>query len=284
MTDLQYTISDIHRESATSRSHFHKTNTLFLKTPEGIVFSLPLAGPVTRFLAWSIDLVCISAVSGVVNSLLKVLHPLSPDFARAMYIISYFVLSIGYGIAAEWYWRGQTIGKRLLRLRVMDEQGLYLQFSQIVIRNLLRFVDSLPLFYLVGGVACLVSRRAQRLGDFAANTIVVRNPKIAQPDLDQLLAGKYNSLRKYPHLMARLRQRVSPREAGIALRSLLRRDSLDPRDRIDLFREIADHFRSVVPFPQEATDGIPDEQYVRNVVDILFRTHPTSDASKGEWR
>ena len=78
----------------------------------------------------------------------------------------------------EWYWRGQTVGKRVLKLRVMDEQALRLEFSQIVVRNLLRFVDFLPGLYLVGGTACVLSRRFQRLGDLAANTIVVRNPEV----------------------------------------------------------------------------------------------------------
>jgi hypothetical protein len=82
---------------------------------------------------------------------------------------------------------------------------------------LLRVVDLLPACYLVGGVACLLSRRAQRLGDLAANTIVVRSRQPPAPDLDQLLAGKFNSLRDYPHLAARLVQRVTPPEAYLAL-------------------------------------------------------------------
>jgi len=248
-----------------------KTSTLLVQTPEGIVFSLMLAGPVTRFLAWAMDMVCIGALSGAVGSALGLLGLLSADFARGMIVLVGFVIQIGYGIVMERFWLGQTLGKRLLRLRVMDAQGLHLQFNQIVIRNLLRFVDMLPAFYLVGGIACLASRRAQRLGDFAANTIVVRNPKIQEPDLDQLLAGKFNSLREYPHLAARLHQRVSAGEARVALRALIRRDELDARARVELFGEIAAHLRSLVEFPPETTEGITDEQYVRNVVDILFR-------------
>src|SRR5205823_2408687 len=196
---------------------------------------------------------------------------LGADFARAIIVLAYFVIQVGYGIVTEWFWRGQTLGKRLLRLRVMDAQGLRLQFSQIVIRNLLRFVDMLPAFYLVGGIACLASRRAQRLGDFAANTIVIRNPKIQEPDLDQLLAGKFNSLRDYPHLAARLNQRVSAGEARVGVQALIRRDELTAQARVELFGEIAAHLRSLVEFPPETTEGITDEQYVRNVVDILFR-------------
>jgi hypothetical protein len=125
---------------------------------------------------------------------------------------------------------------------------------------------------MVGGLASLFNARAQRLGDFVADTIVVRAPKIAEPDLDQLLAGKYNSLRDYPHLEARLRQRVSPQEAGLALQALIRRDQLDLQARITLFEQMAAHFRSLVAFPPEAWEGISPEQYIRNVVDIVFRS------------
>ncbi len=255
-----------------------RTNTLVIRTPEGIVFSLLLAGPVTRCLAYVIDLACITAVATVIRTILALASLISADLVSALSILAFFLIQIGYGILTEWLWRGQTIGKRVLRLRVMDVHGLRLQFSQIVLRNLLRFVDMLPMFYLVGGIACLVSRRAQRLGDLAANTIVVRNPKVEQPDLDQLLAGKYNSLRDYPHLEARLRQRVSADEAAIALQALVRRDQLDLQSRVELFEQIASHFRSVVEFPPEATEGVTAEQYVRNVTDIIFRPKKTKTA------
>ena len=248
-----------------------KTNTLVIKTPEGIEFSLLLAGPVTRFLAWAVDLGAVFALITVLNVIFGLLGVLSRDLAMAANIIGFFVVSIGYGILTEWYWQGQTLGKRLLRLRVMDEQGLRLQFSQIVIRNLLRFVDSLPALYLVGGLACLFNRRAQRLGDFAANTVVVWNPRIAEPDLKQLLQSKYNSFREYPHLEARLRQNVSPLEAQIAVESLVRRNDLEPGARVELFKELSNYYKGIVSFPPEATDGISDEQYVRNVVEALLR-------------
>ena len=188
----------------------------------------------------------------------------------ALTILSGFVISIGYGICCEWYWQGQTVGKRLLQLRVVDEQGLKLQFSQVVIRNLLRIVDSLPALYLVGGIASLTSRKCQRLGDLAAGTIVVRTPRVSLPNLEQLGTEKFNSLAAYPHLVARLRQKVSREEGAIALRALIRREELDPAARLELFRELATLFRSQVAFPGEAVDGVSDERYVRNVVELLF--------------
>jgi uncharacterized RDD family membrane protein YckC len=249
-----------------------RTQSLQIRTPEGIVFSQLLAGPVTRFLAWFIDLMCISTVITTFGFLLIPLQLVSPDLAAAIGTLTYFVLSIGYGVIFEWFWRGQTIGKKLLRLRVVDAEALRLQFSQIALRNLLRFIDSLPLFYLVGGLVCWFSPKSQRLGDIAANTVVVRFPRLVEPDLDQLLAGKFNSLRQHPHLCARLRQRVNPAEAAIVLQALLRRNDFDLHDRIDLFAELAAHFRAKVEFPPEAITDIADEQYLRNVADIVFRT------------
>jgi uncharacterized RDD family membrane protein YckC len=249
-----------------------KTSSLQVRTPEGIVFSQLLAGPVTRFLAWLVDLFCIFALLACIGFLMGLLQLLSPNLAVAAGTLAYFTISIGYGIACEWGWRGQTVGKRLMRLRVVDAEGLRLQFNQIVIRNLLRFVDSLPLFYFVGGMSCWFTPRCQRLGDLAANTIVVRYPRIAEPDLDQLLAGKYNSLRDYPHLVARLRQRVTPAEGAVALQALLRREEFEPAARVELLSELAAHFREKVEFPPEAVEGTPDEQYLRNVVDVIYRT------------
>lgn len=253
-----------------------ETNALVIVTPEGISFALPLAGPITRFFAWVIDLACIVALVMVISILLSFAGVLSSDLAAAASILAYFVISIGYGIVLEWRWRGQTVGKRLLKLRVVDEQGLRLAASQIVIRNLLRFVDSLPLLYLVGGLACLLSRRGQRLGDFAANTIVVRSAPEPDLELETIASDKYNSFRDYPHLEARLRQRVSPQEAALAFQALQRRERLLPLARVKLMQDFADHFRAKVPFPEAAALGLTDEQYLRNVLDSLYRNRKGS--------
>lgn len=246
----------------------HKLTVL---TPEGIEFSFYLAGPMVRFLAWAIDAAVIAAAMIGMNILNGFLGMISADFARATNLLAYFVISISYGIVMEFKFGGQTIGKHLLGLRVLDAHGLQLQFNQIVIRNLLRFVDSLPVFYMVGGLAGLVGSNAQRLGDLAANTIVVANPVMPEPDLDQLMQGKYNSFIEYPHLVARLRQRVSVQMARIALTALLRRDSIVDVARVELFNSIATRLKECVEFPPEATEGISDERYVRNCVDVLYQ-------------
>ena len=254
---------------------------LVIKTPEGVSFSLPLAGPITRFFAWIIDFFAIAVITSAISMFLFWTKIISPDFAQAVLILSYFGVTLGYGMALEWFMRGQTFGKRVMKIRVMDVQGLSLRPSQVIIRNLLRFVDSLPGLYLVGGIAALLSRSYQRLGDYAGNTIVIRSRTTPDYDLSAIRSDKYNSFRDYGHLEARLRQKVTPEETAIAIQALTRREELEPAARVMLMQRLAEHFRSLVTFPESATLGLTDEQYVRNVVDSLIRTDARVNSPEG---
>ncbi|MEM7602301.1 MAG: RDD family protein, partial [Verrucomicrobiota bacterium] len=141
-----------------------------------------------------------------------------------------------------------------------------------VIRNLFRLLDILPsTFYLIGSLSCLFTRRCQRIGDIAAGTLVIREVDQKPPEFDEVLLFGENSFSSQPLLEARLRQKVSPEEARIALDAVSRRNELDPESRLNLFKKIASHFREHIEFPDEVTSGLSDEQYVRNVVDTLFR-------------
>jgi uncharacterized RDD family membrane protein YckC len=224
-----------------------------------------------RFFAWSVDFLVIMAVSlffqkFVFNHLVRI----APDFAAALYIFISSALYLGYAMIMEWRWQGRTLGKRLLRLQVIDRYGLHLHPSQVVVRNLLRVIDSLPTFYLVGGVVSFFSPLYQRLGDRVAGTVVVKLPKFQSPDLTGIAGQKFNSLRDYPHLVARLRAAVVPAEADIALQALRRRDELDSRERTELFDRLAEHFKAKCTFPEEALRSISSEQYIRNVVELLY--------------
>ncbi len=248
-----------------------RANTLIIRTPEGISFTQSLAGPVTRFLAFAIDLAAIGLISGLLSQILLLTAIVSPDFAFAARTICYFVVTIGYSILLEWSWRGQTLGKRVLKIRVVDAEGLRLRPSQIVIRNLLRVVDLLPAFYAVGGLCCLFSPKYQRLGDIAANSVVIYASPEKIPDLELLFSGTYNSLRSHAHLAAQLRRLISPAEARLALEAITRRADFEPASRLELYRQLARRLRGIVAFPEESLEGMTDEQYVRNVVDLIYR-------------
>jgi len=247
-----------------------RTHLLRVRTPEGVAFTLRLASPVLRAAAVAIDVAVVSVTWSVCAIVIGLLRLVSTDVAGLVATVAYFALSQGYAIATEWLWRGQTIGKRTLRLRVVDARGLRLSFAQVVLRNLLRFVDGLPLFYLVGGIASLLNARAQRLGDLAADTLVIWEPADVQPDFATLRSDKYNSLRAHGAAVARLRQAVAPAEARSLCSAVLRRDEFDPDARVRLFAELAALLRTRAALPADAAEGVSDEQLVRNAVDVLY--------------
>jgi len=247
-----------------------RTSSLVIETPEGVLFSYELASPAVRVLAWSIDAAAIAWASYGVGKLTQVVNLLSPDLAAALGVVLFYAFWMAYGIVLEWRWRGQTLGKRVLGLRVIDAHGLRLQLPQIAIRNLMRVVDGLPLLYLVGGIAAFINRKGQRLGDLAANTVVAIERSGREPDLDQIAPAKYNSLLGWPHVAARLRSVAKPDAVGLAVRALTQRDGYDPAARVELFRELAAYFRSLAAFPEEATAGLTDEQYLRSALRVIY--------------
>jgi uncharacterized RDD family membrane protein YckC len=69
---------------------------------------------------------------------------------------------------------GATLGKLLLGLRVVNVDGSRIGWGASIIRNLLRIIDVLPFFYLLGDILIWTSPQRQRLGDRVAKTVVVR--------------------------------------------------------------------------------------------------------------
>jgi uncharacterized RDD family membrane protein YckC len=85
--------------------------------------------------------------------------------------VLFFVLMLGYYFATEAAW-GQTLGKRLLGLKVVRADGSTAGPGPVAGRTLLRVVDILPALYLLGLIVMLATQRKQRIGDLAAGTVV----------------------------------------------------------------------------------------------------------------
>lgn len=244
---------------------------LAISTPEGVRFEIPLAGPTARFLAWLVDALVIHGAVALCAQGLNVVKALNPDVVTAVLVILYFLMTIGYPMAMEWMWRGQTVGKRVFGLRVIDASGKRLELTQIVLRNLLRVVDVLPGFYLVGGSSLVLSKRCQRLGDIVADTVVIRQRKLSLPSIPEVRnLEQFNSLLSHPHLAARLRQAVPTELSQIAMEAVVRRDELSPDARIAVFAALAKKLKAVVTFPDETVAGLADERYVRNCIEIVL--------------
>lgn len=248
-----------------------KSHSLRIKTPEGIEFSLPLAGPIPRLVAWLIDRAALLVAFSVTSTLLAFFSLLSPDLHQALTILAFFLISLLYNILLEWGWQGQTLGKKVMRLRVIDSSGFRLRPDQVIVRNLLRVVDALPLLYGVGGAAALLHRHGQRLGDMAAGTVVIHRERQSFSLQNGVESLKYNSLNAYPHLMSRLRQRLSKEEIALGVDAITRREVFEPSSRVEVFHRLAEHYRERVSFPEESVDGLADEAYVRAVIDGILQ-------------
>jgi uncharacterized RDD family membrane protein YckC len=105
--------------------------------------------------------------------------PLTLQATAAYLILAMLVLAIflgwwGYFILFELLWNGQSPGKRKLGLRVVRAGGQPISLTASLVRNVLRIVD---VGLYVGIVIMLIDRRSRRLGDMAAGTLVVREPR-----------------------------------------------------------------------------------------------------------
>src|SRR5512134_798507 len=138
-------------------------------TPEGIELTLRLAGPVPRALAWAIDFLLRAALVLLVSMLAAYLG----RAGWGVVLIAAFAVEWLLPAAFEARWAGQTPGKRLLGIAVLNDDGTPLRWPGALTRNLLRAADFLPFLYGVGLIAMLANRDFKRLGDLAAGTVVV---------------------------------------------------------------------------------------------------------------
>lgn len=140
-----------------------------IATPEGIELTLRLAGPVPRALAWLIDF----AIRVGVLVVLAMVVGLLGKLGQAAFLLAWFLLEWLVPAWFEVQWNGQTPGKRALGIAVLNDNGTPVRWPAALARNLLRAVDFLPFFYGFGLATMLINRDFKRLGDLAANTLVV---------------------------------------------------------------------------------------------------------------
>ncbi|TYQ18312.1 UNVERIFIED_CONTAM: putative RDD family membrane protein YckC [Acetivibrio alkalicellulosi] len=158
---------------------------LEILTPENVHVQYELAGLGTRFAAFLVDFL-IQSVMLIIT--LLIMFFIEVDFG-------YIILDLGivgfvsfvttlilffhllYFIIFEAILKGQTPGKKLMKIRVIMETGQPINFIDCLIRGILRLVASLPLFYLIDSLFVIMSKNYKRIGDFAANTIVIKLEK-----------------------------------------------------------------------------------------------------------
>jgi uncharacterized RDD family membrane protein YckC len=169
--------------------------TLIIETPERVPLAFALASIGNRFIAVAIDhviqylsiaLVAIIFLfaaglfggSGGAEEMIDRIGIDTPRWIIAVLIIVLFLLFAGYFAFFEWLWDGQTPGKRLMKLRVIREDGRPITLWEAIARNLLRIFDAIPGFvipiYSIGLIVVFLNSRDQRVGDMFAGTVVIR--------------------------------------------------------------------------------------------------------------
>ena len=125
-------------------------------------------------------------VAGIIDSIIVGLiwaslgigfsQDVTPTAHDCLWLASLAVITFVYYFILEWIFSA-TIGKRLLKLAVLGKDGNPCSLHASLKRNLLRFLDWLPMFYVAAIVVIIVSSDRQRIGDLIARTIVTRAPE-----------------------------------------------------------------------------------------------------------
>lgn len=215
-------------------------------TPEYVEFDFVLAGLYSRFWAWLLDEIIVIFGTGLLLTGMSVVMVAFPGFASALGFVVFFVADWGYGIFFETFWSGQTVGKKALGLRVIQESGVRIGFYHAALRNLARPVDRLPLFYLLGGVAALFSSSQQRLGDMLAGTLVVRERRLKIPASVARPEGE-TQLLDDPVFQQRV-SRLSAEEEELIFAAAIRREELGMEARLKLFAALSQRLQDDVGF------------------------------------
>jgi uncharacterized RDD family membrane protein YckC len=220
-------------------------------TPEAVAVRVDIAELGSRVGAGLIDGLILGGVLTVIQILVGVAGLIGllglGDLAGALYAAFLLLIAFGYHPFFEEIWNGQTPGKRAFGLRVIQTDGQPVGLGPVLLRNLLRPFD--VLLALMGAFLILFTRRRQRLGDLVAGTIVVRQPKLAQPSPVPLQIPPDADL---PPLDTTL---LTEEEYELMRSFLERRWQLAPAARMALGNELGNLAWSKVPGAQAYTWG-----------------------------
>ncbi|MEU4603060.1 RDD family protein [Kribbella sp. NPDC023972] len=161
-----------------------------LVTGEAVVLQVRIARMPTRALACAIDVILQGVVLGVLISLLAgflIGGEASEALAVALIFVVVLVVVVGYRVVMETLTRGRTLGKMVLGLKVVRDDGSSIRFRHALVRTLMWFfVDFAPWFAASPGiVASLMNKQGKRIGDMVAGTVVIRerHQPMASPPL-----------------------------------------------------------------------------------------------------
>ncbi len=275
-----------------SRHIIETEESLIIETPERVPLEFALASIGNRFLAVAIDhfiqymsIILIAwfflSIAGYNSNDIAdapdKLFSEAPKWTIALMIIILFLVFAGYFILFEWLWNGQTPGKRLMKLRVIREDGRPLTLWEAIARNLLRICDAVPGFilpvYSIGLIVIFMSNRDQRVGDVFAGTVVVREregeaPTFAETFSTRITDVAFTRVQKQTGTNANVAL-LTEREVEVVESFLRRRWDLTDRQRLWMAWRIA----LPLMYKLKPTFEIEDFTYEGFLEEILHRFH-----------
>jgi uncharacterized RDD family membrane protein YckC len=224
-----------------------------ISTPEGVELALPLAGIGSRFMALLLDSILQSLIVGAAAVLG---FALLGDVAAAIVFSAGLLLAyLIYDVAFEVRGGGRTPGKRAVGLRVVRDGGGPVGLRASLIRNVFRLFEA-ALLYAPAIVSILLTRTNQRLGDLAAGTLVIRDPKPEETvpiRLGPVPASSYASWDATG---------VNEAEVAAVRAFLQRREELRPAARRTLAGQLAARLR---PRVAGVRPGLDDESFLERL-------------------
>jgi uncharacterized RDD family membrane protein YckC len=243
--------------------------TIELELAEEINLQLELANVGSRSLAILVDIALCGAVVFLVYSLTYLAgHDMALDWltrvGSSALQIALVVLIFGsqwlYFGFFEWAWNGQTPGKRMLRLRVIKMDGTSVSWTDVLLRNLARPIDTFGPMGLIGLFMIFVSRKGQRLGDWMARTLVIHEAAIDWSIFDQLEESETSSAG-----MALPSVRLTSAQWELLHRYLNRRATLPPEIRERMAESLRESFRPAVRGTELERSALAAEDWLREL-------------------
>jgi len=238
-------------------------------TPEQVSFHYEVAGLATRGIANILDQIFLVLFIILLSMPLQSLAPLVGEIlVDAILILAVFVVQFGYFAYFEITRQGQSPGKRVFGIRVISATGGRLTLADVLMRNVLRMIDFLPFAYGVGAAVAFFDPYRRRLGDIAADTIVVRDARASLPSFATSVRARANTFQSDPVIRQRILARINRDERDLVWDLMLRRDELEASVRDELFAQAAEHFRARYSL-RDDLDYLSDEQTVLNIALVL---------------
>jgi uncharacterized RDD family membrane protein YckC len=233
-----------------------------IATPEGVELELVLAGLASRFMAEVVDAVLILLIVGAMIAVAALAGGTAGLVILSVAAGGLVMISIVFHVAFEVLAAGRTPGKRINGLRVVMDGGEPVGLRASAVRNLLRLLEGPPALYVPAIVAILATRRNQRLGDLAAGTLVVREPRGPRRRRRRSATAEPDALAPGLRYAEWDVSAVTQAELAAVRSFLARRDSFAPAARRGLARDLAGRLGTKVTGPPP---GLPAETLLEGI-------------------